>query len=183
MSSTRDTLIDAATTLLDSGGPEMVTLREVGRLAGVSHNAPYRHFADKRALLSAVAARELAIAINHYRKAVAGESTLQDALQDYSHRALQYPARFRLIYSDALLHDEDLERVAAETRSALADAVATAQARGELPDGDTEKLSWLLRACAYGATIRALANPQLLNQNGAAEPAGLIAELFFHLRK
>jgi AcrR family transcriptional regulator len=36
-----------------------VTLREVGRLAGVSHNAPYKHFAGKEDLLAAVAAREL----------------------------------------------------------------------------------------------------------------------------
>jgi AcrR family transcriptional regulator len=57
---TRDDLIEVATGLLDRGGVAAVTLREVGRLAGVSHNAPYKHFADKQALLAAVAARDLA---------------------------------------------------------------------------------------------------------------------------
>jgi AcrR family transcriptional regulator len=52
---TRRSLIDAAAELLDAGGPEAVTLREVGARAGVSRGAPYRHFADKESLLTVVA--------------------------------------------------------------------------------------------------------------------------------
>ncbi|MGW1061921.1 TetR/AcrR family transcriptional regulator [Micromonospora rubida] len=53
---TRRTLLDAAAELLDLGGPEAVTLREVGARAGVTRGAPYRHFADKDSLLTAIAA-------------------------------------------------------------------------------------------------------------------------------
>jgi AcrR family transcriptional regulator len=53
---TRRALLDEAAVLLDGGGPEAVTLREVGARAGVSRGAPYRHFADKENLLTAVAA-------------------------------------------------------------------------------------------------------------------------------
>ncbi|GAA1667197.1 hypothetical protein GCM10009765_15850 [Fodinicola feengrottensis] len=56
---TCDALVEAAAKLLDGGGVAAATLREVGHRAGVSHNAPYRHFPDKEALLAAVAAREL----------------------------------------------------------------------------------------------------------------------------
>jgi AcrR family transcriptional regulator len=52
---TRRALLDAAAALLDLGGPEAVTLREVGARAGVSRGAPYRHFPDKDSLLTAVA--------------------------------------------------------------------------------------------------------------------------------
>lgn len=52
---TRRALLDAAGALLDTGGPEAVTLREVGARAGVSRSAPYRHFADKESLLTVVA--------------------------------------------------------------------------------------------------------------------------------
>ncbi|WP_330172847.1 TetR/AcrR family transcriptional regulator [Streptomyces sp. NBC_01498] len=52
---TRRALLDAATELLDLGGPEAVTLREVGARAGVSRGAPYRHFTGKDSLLTAVA--------------------------------------------------------------------------------------------------------------------------------
>lgn len=53
---TRRALLDAAAELLDGGGPEAVTLREVGARAGVSRGAPYGHFADKDSLLCEVAA-------------------------------------------------------------------------------------------------------------------------------
>ncbi|PXX12962.1 TetR/AcrR family transcriptional regulator [Mycolicibacterium moriokaense] len=52
---TRQSLLEAACALLDAGGPEAVTLREVGARTGVSRSAPYRHFADKDALLTALA--------------------------------------------------------------------------------------------------------------------------------
>lgn len=52
---TRTALLQAAGALLDIGGPEAVTLREVGARAGVSRSAPYRHFADKDSLLTVLA--------------------------------------------------------------------------------------------------------------------------------
>ncbi|MFE4423651.1 TetR/AcrR family transcriptional regulator [Streptomyces sp. NPDC056817] len=52
---TRRALLDAAADLLDLGGPEAVTLREVGARAGVTRGAPYRHFTGKDSLLTAVA--------------------------------------------------------------------------------------------------------------------------------
>ncbi|WP_328354756.1 TetR/AcrR family transcriptional regulator [Streptomyces sp. NBC_00457] len=52
---TRRALLDAAAELLDEGGPDAVTLRDVGARAGVSRGAPYGHFADKESLLGAVA--------------------------------------------------------------------------------------------------------------------------------
>lgn len=56
---TRRSLLDAAGALLDSGGVEAVTLREVGARAGVSHSAAYRHFADKESLLGVLATNAL----------------------------------------------------------------------------------------------------------------------------
>ena len=53
---TRRALLDQAAALLDRGGPDAVTLREVGARAGVSRGAPYRHFCDKQSLLTAIAA-------------------------------------------------------------------------------------------------------------------------------
>jgi AcrR family transcriptional regulator len=52
---TRQSLLEAAGALLDAGGPEAVTLREVGARTGVSRSAPYRHFADKETLLTVLA--------------------------------------------------------------------------------------------------------------------------------
>jgi AcrR family transcriptional regulator len=52
---TRRALLDDAAELLERGGPDAVTLREVGSRTGLSRGAPYRHFANKDALLAAVA--------------------------------------------------------------------------------------------------------------------------------
>lgn len=51
----RTALIEAGLALTRSGGPEALTIREATRRAGVSPNAAYRHFADREALLGAVA--------------------------------------------------------------------------------------------------------------------------------
>jgi AcrR family transcriptional regulator len=51
----RAALVETATELARSKGPDGVVLREVARRTEVSHNAAYRHFADREALLGAVA--------------------------------------------------------------------------------------------------------------------------------
>ena len=56
----RPVLVDTAVELARSTGPEGVVLREVARRAGVSHNAAYRHFEDRAALLAEVADRAMA---------------------------------------------------------------------------------------------------------------------------
>jgi AcrR family transcriptional regulator len=52
-------LLEAAGVLLDLGGVEAVTLREVGARSGVSRSAAYRHFADKESLLTVLATNAL----------------------------------------------------------------------------------------------------------------------------
>src|SRR6266487_3420785 len=50
----RYALIQAGLELLSEGGAAALDLRKVARKAGVSHAAPYRHFADKQALIAAI---------------------------------------------------------------------------------------------------------------------------------
>lgn len=68
----REALLAAGRDILAREGVTALTLRAVARRAGVSATAPYRHFADKAALLAAIAAdgfRGLAAAM---RDAAAG---------------------------------------------------------------------------------------------------------------
>ena len=53
----RQALIEAAHRLISERGLEAFTIADACRLAGVSTAAPYRHFADRDALVAAVAAR------------------------------------------------------------------------------------------------------------------------------
>ena len=97
---TRDALLAAAAQLLDEGGPEAVTLREVGHRSGVSHNAPYKHFADKEALLAAVAARELDRQGSALSATAVGlgppGAAVQAVMRGYVAWALKFPQRFKL---------------------------------------------------------------------------------------
>jgi AcrR family transcriptional regulator len=52
-----EALVQAGLKLLSEGGVEKLSLRAAAQLAGVSHAAPYRHFRDKDALVSAIAER------------------------------------------------------------------------------------------------------------------------------
>ena len=51
----RQSLLASSLQLLREGGVEALSLRKLAELSGVSRAAPYHHFADKQALLAAVA--------------------------------------------------------------------------------------------------------------------------------
>ncbi|MFC4009026.1 TetR/AcrR family transcriptional regulator [Nonomuraea purpurea] len=183
---TRDQLVEMAARLLDEGGVEAVTLREVGRLVGVSHNAPYKHFASKEALLAAIAARELvrqrtalAQAIGRGRSA---EAVLRMALRRYVAWAQDHPARFKLTFGTWSIDSEGLRLAAHEAQAMLVDIVAATQEAGALPPGDPVRLASLLRALAHGAADLASAGHLASDGKGHASPDDLVDDLLHYLR-
>jgi len=52
----KNALINAGIAILAEEGAGALSLRKVARRAGVSHAAPYAHFADKQTLIAAIAA-------------------------------------------------------------------------------------------------------------------------------
>jgi AcrR family transcriptional regulator len=186
MTSTRDALIEAAADLLEEGGVAAVTLREVGRRAGVSHNAPYKHFADKQDLLAAVAARDLrqrAAASRRARsKRPAGEA-VRAMLHGFVRNSLAHPALFRLTYGPWTVGSPELAEAANAARASFVEAVAQAQVDGDLPGGDPERLTALLLALAHGAVELAAAGHLARSGKGRASPADLVDDLFVHLQR
>ncbi|WP_017579330.1 TetR/AcrR family transcriptional regulator [Nocardiopsis valliformis] len=179
---TRDKLLDAAARLLDSGGPEAVTLREVGRLAGVSHNTPYKHFADKEDLLAEVAAGELdALGASLRTLPPAAPESLRGALLRYTTWALDHPARFKLVFGAWNSESASLGRAATEARAVLVTVVAEAQRQRHLPSGDTERAAALVHALTHGAVDLALAG-HLTPDKGRTDPAGLVDDLLTYLK-
>jgi AcrR family transcriptional regulator len=99
--SLRRALLDAAQTLIEREGPTALTLRAVARAADVSANAPYNHFADKSALLAAVAEEGLDVLFARMSEARRSKSKPAEQLAAigiaYVEFALDHPARFRLL--------------------------------------------------------------------------------------
>jgi AcrR family transcriptional regulator len=98
-------LIEAALELLSEGGTEALSLRAVARRAGVSAMAPYRHFADKEALLAAVAAHGFDRLEATLSAADSGATDPRGALAAqgaaYVRFACDDPALFRLMFGAA----------------------------------------------------------------------------------
>ncbi|WP_280492510.1 TetR/AcrR family transcriptional regulator [Nocardia asiatica] len=183
---THSALLDSAIRLLDAGGVEAVTLREVGLGAGVSHNAPYKHFADKEALLAAIAARELteraAILAGLSHSQPTPVALLREVLHTYIAWALTYPARFRLVFGPWTVDSPELGEAADAAQDALIDVVARCQAAGELPSGDPVRLAALLRASAHGAADLSAAGHLAADGKGHADATDLVDDLLAYLR-
>jgi AcrR family transcriptional regulator len=184
-SDTRRLLVAAAAELLDAGGSAAVTLRDVGKRAGVSHNAPYKHFKSKEDLLAAIACRELSRQ-SKAMSAIAPRRTparsLRALMHGYIRWARTYPARFRLTFG-AWTHDsQELGEAAGRSRALLVAIVKAAQAAGELPRGNPERIASLMLALAHGAADLALAGHLSATGKGAADPEMLVDDLFKLLR-
>ncbi|WP_143141556.1 TetR/AcrR family transcriptional regulator, partial [Nannocystis exedens] len=104
---THDKLVQAAATLLDTGGEQAVTLRAVGHAAGLSHNAPYKHFRNRDALLAAVATADLEALATTFAElrgsARAPRDKLLEAIGALVTFSRERPARYRLVFSTPTL--------------------------------------------------------------------------------
>ncbi len=121
-------LIEAADAILDEGGAGAVSLREAARRAGVSATAPYRHFADKEALLAALATNGFVAFGQALAAAAQGSDNPLGAMgQAYVRFALARPGRFRLMFGPAGIPDRrrypDLAAAASRTHEQLVAAV------------------------------------------------------------
>lgn len=115
----KERVIAGAVALIESEGLGALSMREVARRAGVSHQAPYRHFADREAIMAAVAEEgfvELARRIEAARQKDL-EGWIAAATQAYVRCALERPAHFRLMFRPELA---DLERFPERSAAARA---------------------------------------------------------------
>jgi AcrR family transcriptional regulator len=112
----RAELLRTAGEMLEKEGLASLRLRELARRAGVSHNAPYRHFPDRESLLAALAAEgfeRLGAALQSRPRREMGEG--------YVEFALAHPQRFRLMFG-GLVQLEHRDRRAYEAlQKAFAD--------------------------------------------------------------
>ncbi|MGW2960940.1 TetR/AcrR family transcriptional regulator [Streptomyces sp. NPDC001220] len=145
----RAACLRAARELLEEDGSAGLSLRAVARRAGVSATAPYRHYADRDALVSAVAAqgyRELA----EYLAAAHPSPTTPDGLAAvavaYVRFALERPALFRVMFAEPCDPNSE-ERVSA---AAAVSEYVRGIVSGAFPGADPDALSVTVWALVHG---------------------------------
>jgi AcrR family transcriptional regulator len=175
----RATLIEQGVELARSEGPDGVVLREVARRAGVSHNAAYRHFADRDALLAEIATvgmQRLAEAMLADMDAVTEPGPLPRATarlracgRAYVHFAVAEPGLFTTAFAaittapdgaapgPATESPESPE--AADPYGLLARALDELEAAGALGDGRREGAEVLCWAAVHGYAVLHLNGP------------------------
>jgi AcrR family transcriptional regulator len=145
----RAALVRAALELLEEGGATELSLRAAARRAGVAASAPYRHYADRDTLLSAVAAvgyRELAASLATVHPSPSAPHDLAAVAVAYVRFALQRPALFRVMFGQPCDSDSD-ERVAA---TAAISAYVGSIVHRAFPGIDPDALSTAIWALVHG---------------------------------
>ena len=126
-------IVNAALEVLSETQSTEFSLRELARRAGVTHNAPYKHFADKHELLAAVSAVGFDLLAKRLTRAVQAQTSPRAGLfaiaRDYVRHGVENPALYRLMFGGYLTGPDEarpaIEVAAAEkTKALLADTIA-----------------------------------------------------------
>ncbi len=137
----REACLAEALTIISEVGVEKLSIREVARRIGVSHQAPYRHFASRDHLLAEIVRR----AFGDFAQALRGPPQTADPAADalamgfaYVQFALAEPLKYRLIFGGALpdpaSHPEMMQG-ARDAFNVLRDSLKRVfEARGEQSD-------------------------------------------------
>jgi AcrR family transcriptional regulator len=179
----RAALLERAEGTLRTGGAGRLSLRELPRDIGVSHAAPRRHFADKQALLDALAhegferlGRELAAASAQAEPAF--EARLAAIAHAYVRFATRHAALLELMF--AAKHrpgaDEGLAAAAERAFAAPRELIADGQATGAVVGGDPERVMLVALAGLQG--LVSMANAGMIEE---AALDGLVTDAVDHV--
>ncbi|MGO9640790.1 MAG: TetR/AcrR family transcriptional regulator [Candidatus Acidiferrales bacterium] len=154
----KQALLRAALELIRQAGPHGLTLREAARRAGVSHNAPYRHFRDRDELLAEVAAEGFERLTKSMNQAAARGTSPVERFErsgwGYVHFALRYPEHFTVMFDRPSLlkvspHCKEASEKAFEM---LLGFVRDCQGVGALPPGDPRPFALMAWSVVHGVS-------------------------------
>lgn len=184
-------LVAAALDLVREEGVAGLTLRAAARRAGVSQAAPYRHFADKDALLAAVAEEGFRAMVAAMSEALAGAGAEPLARfhalgQAYVQFARSHGSHLRVMFgrevADRAAHP-GLQEAARAAFRLLVDAIADCQRVGLVREGDAEELAVSAWSMVHGfAALLVDGQLDVVAGRSAAELAERVAaDLFLGL--
>lgn len=163
----RRSIVKAALEILGETQSLEFSLRELARRAGVSHNAPYKHFADKRELFSAVSAAGFEMLTKRMGREISDHRDAREQLfamlRAYIDQGIENPALYSLMFGGYLSGTErgrpTIELVEAnKTKALLADVIVAGGLGRAIPDTarNERKIAGAILACwslVHGLTL------------------------------
>lgn len=129
----RTQLLKTAARIVAKEGVDKVTMRTISQRIGVSRTAPYRHFPDKTAILSAVAEDGFKRLKDHLRATMEGENI--DALEHLEKLSLAYvdfavnnPAYYKLMFGKEITTQTPSAELQTAARVAFDELIAAIEA-------------------------------------------------------
>lgn len=189
ISSYREQICAVATRLFAEHGYAGVTLRGIANALGCSPMTPYRYFADKQAIFSAVRAAAFARFADAQEEAVQGAAEptarLARLARAYVRFALDEPHAYRIMFElDQTPEPEDRELRDEETRAwtVLLGAIHAAVEAGAL-EGDPDTLAHLYWGGLHGIVSLHLAGKLRLGRDLADLTDAMLSALLDGTRK
>ena len=156
----RRALLQEAVRVIQAQGVDMLTLRSAGERLGVSRTALYRHFADKAALLEAVAGEGFRTLRTELLAAWAGGGAAEFEAMGlaYVRFAVANPSHYRVMFGGFVRgHDNpELMLEAAGAFQALVDAIVALQRAGEMRADDPLQMARFIWAVVHGIAMLAI---------------------------
>jgi AcrR family transcriptional regulator len=171
-------LVQHAVDILRREGIEALTLRGVARAAGVSQAAPYRHFADRRELVAAVAEdgfRRLHAAMGERRGTDQGRQGFKGVALAYVDFAMANPAQYRVMFGPEVAITDDLPALRETARAVITSVqsgIQQLQAAGAIGGGDPSSMAVALWAMLHGLVMLSLDKVS----DGVAPPLDTLVE-------
>jgi AcrR family transcriptional regulator len=156
-------LLQEALRTIEKGGVAALTLRNVGEKLGVSRTALYRHFADKSALLAAVATEGFRTLREQTQMAWdehgGGRKGLEAMGVAYVQFAVAHPSHYRVMfggYVRSAAPDSDLATEGEGAFRVLVNAIVSQQTDGEIRDDNPLALAQYIWANVHGIAMLAI---------------------------
>jgi len=157
----RAALIQAGLAILAEEGVQALTLRAAARRAGVSHAAPYRHFADKEALLAAIAeegfnmfAAEIEAARDRFP--ASPREQLEETAWAYVRFALAHPDHLRVMFGGSIEDPQvypGLREAGSRAFAVLVNIMRAGQDAGTIVAGEARVLALIAWTQVHGLSL------------------------------